>query len=346
VSIALLACACASSSSQRGPSGQPLAVPAGGATFYRFGADQVELVDAGAAAVEASAGAEAQPLAVPADAGRPAAVGVDRESAQAAVAYERKLAVVDLARGNVRWLEAAWGSAPQSVAVTGGLAATVSGDTVSIWSLRDGQCLQREELARWLESFALERLEYALPLSRTEFLLVGFRPMGLTSESQALVQKVDLGGISREAKQIALLPDLADVQACAYAGGALFVAGVREEDRRLPGQAPRPGDLAQTLTIYRIDPGDLSQKAVVRMERHELSTTVRELAVGERGLCVLLEEGDLLVFELGGTDVASQAVDHARVADGTSATWLEEDRLALIGPMGSQIVQARLSAKH
>src|SRR5688572_13568344 len=268
--------------------GLPLAVPAGGAAFYRFGAQQVELVDAGSAAVvEANVPSEPlpgdfAPIAVPEGAGLPAAVGVDRESAQAAVAYEHKLAAVDLARGNVRWLDAAWNGAPRSVAVTGGLAAMVSGDTVSIYSLRDGSCLQREGLERWLESFSLERLEYALPLSRTEFLLVGFRPMGLTSGSQALVQKVDLGGMSREAKQIALLPALDHVQACAYAGGALFVAGVREFDRRLPGQPPRPGDLAQTLTVYRIDPADLSQKAIVQMERRELSTHVREDAVGER----------------------------------------------------------------
>jgi len=340
--VACLSVACASER-ERGPSGLPLAVPAGGATFYRFGSEQVELVHA-ERAVEASAKAEEEaPLAVPAGAGLPAAVGVDRESGQAAVAYEHQLAVVDLARGSVRWLDAAWSQPPHCVAVTGGLAAMVSGDTVSIYSLRDGQCLQREELARWLESFSLERLEYALPLSRTEFLLVGFRPMGLTSASQALVQKVDLGGLSREAKQIALLPGLADVQACTYVGGALFVAGVREEDRRLPGQPPRPGDLAQTLTVYRIDPQDLSQKQVVKMPRHELSTTVREIAVGDRGLCVLLEEGDLLVFGLGAADVASEAVDQRPVAAGTSATWLEEGRLALIGPAGSQIVSTHLA---
>jgi hypothetical protein len=334
----LLGCAGSSGGGPRAPSGEPLVVPAGGSSFLRFGASSVELVD-----VESDGAPAGETDVVPAGAGKPAAAGVDRETGWAAVAYERKLAVVELSRGTVRWYDPAWSKSPVSLAVTAGLAAAVTGDTVAIYTLRDGQCVQREDLASWLEWFDLERLVYALPLSRTRFLLVGFKPMGLTSRSQAMVQEIDLGGMTREATAVGVLPGLTDVQACAYVGNALYVAGVLEEDRRLPGRAPQPGDLKQTLIVYRVEPAGLKQKAVVNLERHEFSTRVRELAVGERALSVILEDGELLVFELGQGAVASQPVERTRVRPGTSATWLEGNRLALIGPGGTEVVTTRVS---
>ena len=336
--VAVLAgCAGSSAGGARAPGG-PLIVPAGGSSFLRFGADAVEWIDV---APDAAPGGETQ--AVPAGAGKPAAAGVDRETGWAAVAYEHRLAVVELSRGTLRWHDPAWSRSPVSVAVTGGLAAAVTGDTVAIYTLRDGLCVQREDLATWLEWFELDRLVYALPLSRTRFLLVGFRPMGLTSRSQAMVQEIDLGGMTREATAVGVLPGLTDVQACAYVGNALYVAGVLEEDRRLPGRPPQPGDLKQTLIVYRVEPAGLKQRAVVSLERHEFSTRVSELAVGERALSVILADGELLVFELGQGAVASQPVDRTRVRPGTSATWLEGNRLALIGPGGSEVVTTRVS---
>ncbi len=323
--------------------GEAVVIPAGGSSFYRFGASEIELLEA-TGPRGASAPVEATFPKIPADAGRPAAGGVDRETAWAAVAYERKLAVVELSRGNVRWFDAPWSEAPYSVAVTGGLAAAVSGDKVAIFSLRDGLCLQQEDLAAWLERFGLEVLSYALPLSRTDFLLVGFKPMGLISQPQAMVQRIDLSGIETEASNIAVLPDLMQVQACAWVGSALYVAGVREEDHRLPGRPLQPGDLQQTLIVYRVEPKGLAQKAVVRMERHALGTHVTDMAIGDKGLSLVLDGEELLVFELG-PSVASQPVDRAQVEPGTSATWLEGNRLALIGPKGYEVVTTRVPAE-
>ncbi len=321
--------------------GEPLVVPAGGSSFYRFGENGVELLEASAPS-QAPTPQDASFTKAPADAGLPAAAGVDRETGWAAVAFERKLAVVELSQGSLRWFDAPWSEAPYSVAVTAGLAATVSGDKVAIYALRDGECLQQEDLSAWLERFGLEQLCYALPLSRTEFLLVGFKPMGLVSQPQAMVQRIDLSGIETEASNIALLPDLMHVEACAYVGDALYVAGVREEDHRLPGRPPQPGDLKQTLIVYRIEPQGLTQRVIVRMERNALGTRVSDMAVGDGALSVVLDGEELLVFELG-PGVASQPVDRANVEPGTCATWLEGNRLALVGPKGSEVVTTRTS---
>lgn len=338
LALGLLISAC--SGPQRG-AGEParlaadlgwLVVPAGETSFYRF--------EESALSEEAQDGTVTPLPFAPSAPGKPLSSACDHQTDTAAVAYSRALVALDLVEGKVKWLPVTWPAEPRVISVAGGLAATLAADDLSLWRVRDAQLLWREGTRAWLDQNRLTQIDYALPLSPDEFLLIARKPAGFASASKLFAYRVSRAGGDWQSSNDHLIPEITNLHRCTSDGRDIYLAGVQEESR--PGHGGGP-ELIQTLVVVRLSVADFSRTVLVREELHQLETDVEDLTAGPGWVGVVLRDGQtrehtLRIYRTR-DDARTARVVYDKVASETLlATWMGPDLGVVWSAAGTSFV--------
>jgi hypothetical protein len=309
-----------------------LVVPAGETSNYRF--------EEHALSEHLQSGESRTLPFAPAPPGKPLASACDVQGGSAAVAYTHALAALDLVEGRIKWLPVEWPVQPRILSVSGTLAATLAGDDLSVWRVRDAKLLWRESTAAWLHARGLTRIDYALPLSPDEFLLVASKPVGFASASRLLAYRVSRAGGDWRSSNDHLVPELSNLHRCTSDGRDVYLAGVQEETR--PGRGAGP-ELIQTLVVVRLSAGDFSRAVLVREELHRLETEVEDLTAGPGWVGVVLKDGQTGEFALRihrtTEDARTARLVYERTGSGpTLAAWMGPSLAVVWNAEGSSFV--------
>jgi len=343
--LALAACATASSPPMTAFDA-PIAVAAGGDSFFLCTRDHVEL---------RSETASEETLNVPPDAGDPAAMALDVVSGWAGVAYHSRLAIFQLADRRVIWSKDPLPEPPLAMAVAADRIATVSNSTLTLFRLPDGALESRRDLLAWRKQFGFDQIRFVLPRADQQLLLVGFRNMSLTGPSRIVFQRIDAARGDWAPVQTSSDEGITFIHACASDGRWLYVAGTQEYCRGPPsgsvaaaapglGGAPRGGpgrgDLLLTLVVKRVDPETLRSEEIVWDEQHSRSVNVRQLVAGGDLMAVVLDDGELRVYRLHAQGGTGAPIFRGRFGPGITAAWLSPSDLLVTDRDGASKVVA------
>ncbi len=134
--------------------------------------------------------------------------------------------------------------------------------------------------------------------------------------------------------------DMNVLGAAGHAGGALFLAGLREVSA-----ASTRGALVQYFVLVRVDLTTFRTEVLQDEKCAALETRVMDLAVGPEMLAVVLEQykrgTSLRVFDqVQGRRPATWAFER-KIAPGSSIAWISPDYVAVVGPDGeTQVLHA------
>jgi len=235
---------------------------------------------------------------VPAGAGALLSSGVDLEASTGAIAYEHRLAVVDLLSRQVEWYPI---EAPDGTVFLGqrGELALLAGrlELVCVDTRTGREAWRDSGLRAWMESNGVRQVGLALPFGRDQFVLVTWRGPSAFQSSRVLLQLVDRSQGAWRLRHESEIDALSSVGACAFDGRSVYVAGILEQLMMQSGNWP--GRAWQSLLVVRIDPESLFQDEVVREEQHDRSTVPVQLAVGDGLVACLMQSGNLRIYRVG-----------------------------------------------
>ncbi len=334
--LVLLAASCAAPERTRTTSLAPALVPTGeGGEVWIFTSASAARYAPGPRNEYREHRASAPPP--PRGAGQPRGAALDLREGRACVPYERSLALVDIANAQVEYAPSSLDAPIEAVAIHGELVGVVAGGEVAVIDFYTKEpVVEPASLSSWEPPFGGGgRLLYAYPHSRDELSLVWFEEPGFGSDSQGLVERRSrAGGEWRTRGDVAIRGGMMTyLDACASAGGALYLAGIREDYKKTPWNAGQLGTLEQILVVYRLDPDSRELRNVVWQPaeiRGDRGSQVSDVAVGQ-GLVALVESGNrLLVFREvpGNTGTASLEYDSRYDAD-IGIAWIAADRIAV-----------------
>jgi hypothetical protein len=310
-----------------------LVVPASETSYYRF--EELALSEH-----MQNGETKALPFA-PAPPGRPLASACDAKSGTAAVAYSKALAALDLVEGQTKWLPVEWPVEPRILSVSGTLAATVAGDDLSVWRVRDAKLLWRESSAAWLKAHGLKQIDYVLPLSPDEFLLVASKPVGFASAARLFAFHVSRAAGDWQSSNDHQIPEISNLHRITSDGQDLYLAGVEEQTR--PGHGGGP-ELIQTLAVVRLSAKDFSRTVLVKEELHQLETDVEDLTGGPGWVGVVLRDGqtkghELRIYRTGTAPGAARVVYNKSLPTVLGASWISENLAAVWGAGAAEFVE-------
>ncbi len=285
--LVLLAACSASGTRERAARPQPVVLPAGGESYVVF--------DAGRIARHGPDGVEWQEPAP----GVPSAAGYDLGSGWACVGYDDALAMVRLGGKRVERAASPLPGPCRTIGVHADVAALNAGGRVELVSIPAGTSEASLDASAWLAQFDLDAVDYALPTSACEVLLVVSRAVNAFTGDVRVLRASRCDGSWKNDGETALR-GLTWVERCESDGRSIYVAGVFE--RAQPGALGRPGRLLQRLVVLKVDLATLRATELVADDRAERSTRVRDLAVGSEAVAVLLDSGELSIFAASGSD--------------------------------------------
>lgn len=287
-------------------------LPTGDGNLLRFDKNEVAVLDAKAAVVRTF------PLRAT---GSPRASGLELSERLAAVAYSDALAITDLGgTAEPTWLPLPATLAARALAISQGRCALV-GDQ------RDAMVLQLpggDVVWRGKAGVRVDEVYLVVPTKPAEQVIVARR--GET----VLVQRFDLARGEGELTGESIVPRLNVVGAAATAGGAIFVAGLREESTA----SMRADALKQWLVIVRIDPADFRVEELVYERVDALEAAVTDLAVGQEMVAIamwLYGKGTRLrVYDqVKNRKPANWSFDQG-IEPGSAVAWLSPDFVAVV----------------
>lgn len=317
IALASLAACAAPGSRQR----EVAVLPSGDGSLLRFDTKAVTVLDAEGRAVRTFANRGG---------GAPSAAALELEQRLAVVACPQALAVTDLGgTAEPTWVALPGTFAARAAALRQDRCALVGrGRDTLVLQVPGGNVLWRGAAGVRLDDVAL-----VVPTGPAEQVVLGRRG------EQVFVQRIDLSRGDGELTSETLVPRLSVVGAAATAGGAIFVAGLREEST-----ASMRGALKQYLVLVRIDPATFRVEELVYERTDALEAAVTDLAVGSEMLAVtvwLYGRGTRLrVYDqVKDRHPANWSFDQG-IADDSAVAWLSPDFVAVVGALSPpQILQ-------
>jgi len=267
--------------------------------------------------------------------GKPSAAGIDLESGWVCVGYSDQLAFVMLGAREADWAPSPQPGLYRSIAVKNGLAAVSADNRVHVLEVPTGAVIDSFDAGAWIARLDQDDVDYALPLSETEVMLLTSRRVGTFTDGKIVAFLADKSRGNWQVKQQVEFPGLTWIHRCASVGDTVYVSGLREETQLRAGN--RPPDLHQFLVIYAVDPTTLLSQELV-FERRNLpppATIIRDLAVGTEALAVLIDPGELRVYGLTrGALLHEEYFPHVE-----SVAWLDTGELVVIVNGEPQLVR-------
>lgn len=267
--------------------------------------------------------------------GKPSAAGVDLDGGWACVRYADQLAFVMLGAREADWAPSPEPGVYRAIAVKGDLAAVTAKNRVHLLEVPTGEVVDSFDAGAWIARLDQDDVDYALPISGTEVMLMTSRRVGTFTDGKVVAFLADRSQGDWRVKQQVEFPGLTWVHRCASAGDTVYVSGLREETQLQAGN--RPPELHQFLVVQAVDPNTLLSHELV-YERRNLPpppTIVRDLAVGTEALALLVEPGEIRVYSLD-----RGALLHERFFPRVdSITWLDTGELVAIVDGQPQLVR-------
>jgi hypothetical protein len=354
--LAALASGCVTSAApKQAPLDAPLAVAAGGDSYFLCLRDRVEL--------RTEKEVEAKFDVAPAT-GDPSAMAIDVERGWAGVAYPGRLALIALTDRRLTWSKETLPEAPVALAVANDRVAALTTHDVALYRLPDGSLESRTDLRPWMRDFKFDSVRYVLPRADQRLIVVGFQDMTFAGNSHVVLQRVDASRGAWKHEQSVQIEGITWIHACASEGRSLWIAGTLEfcRDPATGGgsvagpasgaprsaQSPRSvqrGDLLLTLVVQRVDPETLRAEELIHDEQFSRDVSVRQLVVGDELLAIVFEDGEVRVYPLskdGG--VCGRALydyDFSNLGPGVAAAWLGPTQVVVSGRGGSKVVSVR-----
>jgi hypothetical protein len=264
--------------------------------------------------------------------GSPRASALELGERLAAVAYGDALALTDLSGvAQPTWVALAEPFPTRAMSICQTRCALVGG-------ARDALVLQLpsgDVLWRGRAGVRVDDVVLVVPTAKHAQVVVG------TRGGTVIVQRIDLARGDGELVNENVVPRLNVVGAAATAGGAIFLAGLREESTASMRTA-----LRQWLVIVRIDTNDLRTEEVVYERCDALEAAVLDLAVGQEMLAIsmwLYGRGTHLraYDQVKGRRPANWSFDQT-IDEGSAVAWLSPDFVAVVPPAKPpQILQVR-----
>jgi hypothetical protein len=308
-------------------------LPTGEPTFFLFKTDSVEKF-------KGDKRDPSEDIKVPPHAGRPYRSGVDLETGWACVSYENKLAMIQLMNREVDWTEQALPHQVRRgflsimndmIAITTNSAITVlSGPRKNIlWSVDRGQS------KRWLRTFGLECIEYTVPLSKNNFLLVCSRKMGLFSKPKVVIQRIDRSHGQWRLINENIVTGLTHLHQCTGDGKSLYLAGIHEMSQL--GAGYDLGRLWQTIVVIKIDLDNLERHELVWEERQQAGFIIQDFAVGDELTALLINPNNEVRIYRGERTGSPEYKNY--VAGAKSIEWLSKDDIVVLSDNGPQVIE-------
>jgi len=326
VGFSLQACSSAVPAMVREPRSGPVVLPAGGSSFFQFESTRVARHEGGEVAWEAE-----HP-----SAGPPVVGAVDLSSAWAAVGYERRLAFVQLSTRKVSWVPSPLVGRLSDLSIRGETALLRDGSRVLAIRVPSGSVLWEHEFASHLEQSEVNSLDYALPESDDEIVVLASRQGTAWTDGVVKVQRLDRSRGNWRVRNENRLPGFTWVHQAESDGAELYVAGLREETQRRVGGA---GRLWQWLVISKVDLGSLEATELVYTVRQERETVVTDLVIGTGAVAVILDGRTLQVFRLVEGGTASAPIFERTFAKADSVAWISDQELVVQTANGTELVR-------
>jgi hypothetical protein len=255
-------------------------------------------------------------------------------------AFEKGFVCLGLSSEGVFWKPGAWSRRPAAICVSGELLAALDEegeDSVALFRLPDGRRLTRddqEDLRRWRRDCGLERLDFVVPLSAQEFVVVGSRSLGLLSPSETVAIRFDLAksGADRVVAELRLR-DMTILGGCRFDGKHVVLAGVHEDARPVPGPGLHAGQLLRSLYVVRVDPKALTLQTLVRERLEDELQEIRQVAVDNDLVVVGFADGECVAYR-GKADGRASRVFREWLGPRHALICLSPKTFAAIPPAG------------
>lgn len=257
--------------------------------------------------------------------GAPSAAGFDLEGGWACVGYANQLAMLQLGDTEPRWVPSPEPGLYRSIGVRDDLAALTVGGNVHVVEIPGGEVVSRLAAGQWVAARGQETVDYALPLSRDEVVLLSSEEEGGFKEGTVMAFRMDRSQGTWRQTQDARFPAMHWVERAVSAGNELYVAGLWEEMIPRAGSGVGLGSFEQTLIVVRLGLDSFLNEVLVQ-ERVETGTKVLDVSVGTDALAVLFASGEVRVFDL--TSRARLRREHFPGAE--SIAWAAEGDLVIL----------------
>lgn len=227
--------------------------------------------------------------------GSPSASGFDLEGGWACVGYSNQLAMLQLGDQEPRWVPSPEPGLYRSIGVRDDLAAITIGGNVHTVEIPSGEVVSKLAAGQWVAARGQETVDYALPLSRDEVVLLSSEEEGGFKEGTVMAFRMDRSQGTWRQTQDARFPAMHWVERAVSAGNDLYVAGLWEE--MIPQAGGGMGRFEQTLIVVRLGLDSFLNEVLVQ-ERVDTGTKVLDVSVGTDALALLFASGEVRVFDL------------------------------------------------
>lgn len=256
--------------------------------------------------------------------GMPSAAGFDLRGEWACVGYSDELAFMPLGAEEASWVASPNPGLYRSIAVNNEIAAVLApSGRLYLLDVPFGESIDEFPTAELLRDFDQDRIDYALPLTAEEVVLLSSRDVGPTTDAKVLLTRANKSSGTWRFQPLEL-PDLDWVHCAASSGASLYVVGLREETQLRAQQRP---ELRQRLVVEQIDLDRLEATAIVDEDRPipPPGTVVEGIALGNDAIGLLLESDEVLVYSLDGARIHRE-----RVAGAQSIAWVDSGEFVVL----------------